>query len=96
VGRAVAALAADPQVDKKTGRVFSSWDLAEEYDFKDVDGRQPNFCRWLGEHMPNFKWRKCDDEFYRYWSEPDMSAEEIEQMLKEPAKGSAKERKCVA
>ena len=31
VGRAVAALAADPKVIAKTGGVFASWELAEEY-----------------------------------------------------------------
>jgi NAD(P)-dependent dehydrogenase (short-subunit alcohol dehydrogenase family) len=43
VGRAVAALAADPNVDAKAGRVWASWTLAKEYGFRDVDGRQPDF-----------------------------------------------------
>ena len=43
VGRAVAALAADPNVFSKSGRVFSSWDLANEYGFTDIDGRQPTW-----------------------------------------------------
>ena len=43
VGRAVAALAADPNVAAKAGGVFASWTLAKEYGFKDVDGRQPDF-----------------------------------------------------
>jgi dehydrogenase/reductase SDR family protein 1 len=41
VGRAVAALAADPDVMRKTGRVWVAAALAEEYGFTDVDGRQP-------------------------------------------------------
>jgi NAD(P)-dependent dehydrogenase (short-subunit alcohol dehydrogenase family) len=41
VGRAVAALAADPQIMRKTGRALSSGWLARDYDFTDVDGRQP-------------------------------------------------------
>src|SRR5712692_5988280 len=41
VGRAVAALAADLNVFSKSGRVFSSWDLAEEYGFTDIDGLHP-------------------------------------------------------
>ena len=45
VGRAVAALAADPNVGEKSGKVLASWTLAKEYDFKDVDGRQPD---WWG------------------------------------------------
>ena len=43
VGRAVAALAADPDVGEKSGGLFSSWDLAREYGFTDVDGRQPHW-----------------------------------------------------
>ena len=43
VGRAVAALAADPQVKQKAGRLFSSWGLAKEYGFTDLDGRQPHW-----------------------------------------------------
>jgi NAD(P)-dependent dehydrogenase (short-subunit alcohol dehydrogenase family) len=40
VGRAVAALAADPNVLAKSGGVFAVGDLAREYGFGDVDGRQ--------------------------------------------------------
>ncbi|MDE3262025.1 MAG: SDR family oxidoreductase [Acidobacteriota bacterium] len=43
VGRAVAALAADPNVGGKSGGLFSSWGLAREYGFTDVDGRQPHW-----------------------------------------------------
>ena len=43
VGRAVAELAADPTVKDKSGGLFSSWGLAREYGFTDVDGRQPHW-----------------------------------------------------
>ena len=44
IGRAVAALAADPRVLSKSGRVHFVADLAREYGFTDVDGRQvPRF-----------------------------------------------------
>ena len=43
VGRAVAALAADPDVGSKSGGLFSSWGLAKEYGFTDVDGRRPDW-----------------------------------------------------
>ena len=43
VGRAVAALAADPNVRRKTGQVLASWTLAKEYGFTDADGRQPDW-----------------------------------------------------
>lgn len=39
VGRAVAALAADPRVMDKTGRTLRVGDLALEYGFVDIDGR---------------------------------------------------------
>lgn len=45
VGRAVAALAADPQVMEQSGRLLSSWRLAERYGFDDVDGRRPHLER---------------------------------------------------
>ncbi len=43
VGRAVAALAADPHVARKGGKVFASWTLAKEYGFADADGRRPDW-----------------------------------------------------
>jgi NAD(P)-dependent dehydrogenase (short-subunit alcohol dehydrogenase family) len=45
VGRAVAALAADPKKMAKSGGLFGSWTLAEEYGFEDVDGRRPHLAR---------------------------------------------------
>jgi NAD(P)-dependent dehydrogenase (short-subunit alcohol dehydrogenase family) len=65
IGRAVVALAADPGVSKKTGRVFSSWALAREYGFTDLDGSQPHW----GNHAKKKygKYKICDDQFYSYW-----------------------------
>lgn len=51
VGRAIAALAADPDLFQKSGGVFSSWALAEEYGFTDVDGRRPNWGKYFAEHV---------------------------------------------
>jgi hypothetical protein len=45
VGRAVAALAADPNVMNRTGMLFSSWELANDYKFADYDGRRPDWGR---------------------------------------------------
>jgi NAD(P)-dependent dehydrogenase (short-subunit alcohol dehydrogenase family) len=42
VGRAVVALAADPQVMSKSGEVLEVGALAREYGFTDVDGTQPS------------------------------------------------------
>ena len=49
VGRAVAALAADPNVHGRTGGSYSSGELAREYGFTDVDGSQPDCWRYLVE-----------------------------------------------
>jgi NAD(P)-dependent dehydrogenase (short-subunit alcohol dehydrogenase family) len=46
VGRAIAALAADPQVRAKAGGAFFAGDLAREYGLTDVDGSAPHF--WNG------------------------------------------------
>jgi NAD(P)-dependent dehydrogenase (short-subunit alcohol dehydrogenase family) len=69
VGRCVAALAADPDVAKKNGRVYASWDLAEEYQVDDADGTRPHFVRWLEENEPQMAagWKKLDETFYSYW-----------------------------
>lgn len=66
IGRAVAALAADPGVAQKSGRVFSSWDLSAEYGFSDVDGRRPNWGQYF-ENTYGKTYRPCDDGFYSYW-----------------------------
>ncbi|KXX59548.1 SDR family NAD(P)-dependent oxidoreductase [Rhodococcus sp. LB1] len=47
VGKAAVALAADPDVMTKTGRVFSVVGLAHEYEFTDVDGRRPDAFGFL-------------------------------------------------
>ena len=49
VGRAVANLAADPEVGRFNGRSLSSGGLAKEYDFTDLDGSQPDAWRYLVE-----------------------------------------------
>ncbi len=45
VGRAVAALAADPKVMAKSGGLYGSWTLSDEYGFTDVDGNRPHIGR---------------------------------------------------
>lgn len=41
VGRAVAGLAADPNLMQKSGRILVAAQLALEYGFTDIDGKQP-------------------------------------------------------
>jgi hypothetical protein len=50
VGRAIAALAADPGIMKRTGQLFSSWEVAREFEFTDEDGRRPDW----GAHAIDF------------------------------------------
>jgi NAD(P)-dependent dehydrogenase (short-subunit alcohol dehydrogenase family) len=47
VGRAIAALAADPNVRAKAGAAFFAGDLADEYGFTDLDGTRPHFWRGI-------------------------------------------------
>ncbi|CAA9533409.1 MAG: 3-oxoacyl-[acyl-carrier protein] reductase [uncultured Thermoleophilia bacterium] len=49
VGRAVAALAADPDVARHNGASLSSGGLAREYGFTDVDGSRPDCWRYMVE-----------------------------------------------
>jgi len=46
VGRAVAALVADPHRNRYTGRSLSSGGLAQEYGFTDLDGSRPDCWRY--------------------------------------------------
>jgi NAD(P)-dependent dehydrogenase (short-subunit alcohol dehydrogenase family) len=65
-GRAVAALAADPGIAKKSGRAFSSWNLSDEYGFCDADGRTPHWGRHcLAKYGDCMK--SCGDAFYEHW-----------------------------
>ena len=50
VGRAIAALAGDPEVHEKTGSSLSSWGLSDEYGFSDVDGRRPHWGNYAQKH----------------------------------------------
>ena len=46
-GRAVAALAQDPNVSRWNGRSVSSGQLAKVYGFTDRDGSQPDAWRYM-------------------------------------------------
>jgi NAD(P)-dependent dehydrogenase (short-subunit alcohol dehydrogenase family) len=49
VGRAVAHLAGDPQVERWSGQSLSSGQLAKVYGFSDLDGSQPDAWRYVRE-----------------------------------------------
>jgi NAD(P)-dependent dehydrogenase (short-subunit alcohol dehydrogenase family) len=51
IGRAVAALAADPDVRRWNGETLSTWQLVHEYGFTDVDGTQPDWGAHYAEHV---------------------------------------------
>ncbi|MFB9725959.1 SDR family oxidoreductase [Haloechinothrix salitolerans] len=49
VGRAAAALAADPHVSRWNGQTVSSGHAAKIYDFTDIDGSRPDAWRYMEE-----------------------------------------------
>ena len=51
IGRAVVALAADPDVLDRTGEAVSTWQLAKDYGFTDRDGSRPDWGSHLREHF---------------------------------------------
>jgi NAD(P)-dependent dehydrogenase (short-subunit alcohol dehydrogenase family) len=53
VGRAVAALAADPDRARWNGQSLSSGGLAQVYGFTDLDGTQPDCWRYMTEVVEN-------------------------------------------
>jgi NAD(P)-dependent dehydrogenase (short-subunit alcohol dehydrogenase family) len=63
VGRAVAALAADPDRERWSGQSLSSGQLAQEYGFTDVDGTRPDAWRYIVEVQD--AGRPAGDEGYR-------------------------------
>ena len=49
LGRAVVALATDPNVHQKHGQAWATWTLSDEYGFTDVDGSRPHWGRFFAE-----------------------------------------------
>ena len=79
VGRAVAALAADPRVMQKSGRVFASWTLSDEHGFTDEDGARPHWGRHFAKTYGDGEHRPLDDVFYRYCEPPALLDEMMAQ-----------------
>jgi NAD(P)-dependent dehydrogenase (short-subunit alcohol dehydrogenase family) len=63
VGRAVAALAADPDAERWSGQSLSSGQLAREYGFTDTDGTRPDCWRYMAEVVETGK--SAGDDGYR-------------------------------
>jgi NAD(P)-dependent dehydrogenase (short-subunit alcohol dehydrogenase family) len=63
VGRAVAALATDPDRSRFNGQSLSSGGLAQVYGFTDLDGTRPDAWRYIVEHRE--RGLPADDSGYR-------------------------------
>lgn len=55
IGRAVVALATDPNVKEKAGQSLATWTLAKEYGFTDIDARQPDMGGLMADAL-NERW----------------------------------------
>ena len=66
VGRGVAALAADPHIARRSGRVVASWTLAREYGFTDADGSRPDWGAHVRARYGDV-FRPLDDAAYASW-----------------------------
>jgi NAD(P)-dependent dehydrogenase (short-subunit alcohol dehydrogenase family) len=51
LGRAIVALAADPDIMRRSGGRFSSWGLAREFGFTDADGGRPDWGAHYADHV---------------------------------------------
>lgn len=52
IGRAIVALASDPEVKRWSGRALSTGMLAEAYGIRDLDGSQPHWPRYFEKNFP--------------------------------------------
>lgn len=66
VGRCVAALATEPDIARRNGRVYASWDLAREHDIVDADGRRPHWAEHFARAYGR-PFRRADDQAYEAW-----------------------------
>jgi NAD(P)-dependent dehydrogenase (short-subunit alcohol dehydrogenase family) len=63
VARGLAALAGDPDPHRFSGRVLTSYDLADEYDLTDVDGSRPDCWGYIARHGIDEQSGKGVEEF---------------------------------
>jgi NAD(P)-dependent dehydrogenase (short-subunit alcohol dehydrogenase family) len=69
IGRAVAALANDPNAIAKTGQILSSWQLAREYNFTDEDGSRPDWGVHWRDILPSMPQMRAGIEHHAAWLE---------------------------
>jgi NAD(P)-dependent dehydrogenase (short-subunit alcohol dehydrogenase family) len=95
IGRAVAALAADPRAILKTGSLLTSGALAEEYGFTDVDGSRPSVEKGFAPLL-EAGWKKLvaavHTEFRKHGVDPSTTLEEDQKTMTFKARLSEGER----
>lgn len=69
-GKAVVALAKDPKLFKKTGRILTTADLGIDYGFRDIDGKQPNSLRGMKILLALFGFGSIGDYFPTWFRAP--------------------------
>ncbi len=67
VGRAVAALAADPHVLKRSGDLISSWEAARTYGFMDEAGERPDWGLHWRKILPSMPGMKDGQQRHAEW-----------------------------
>ena len=91
LGRAVVALASDPRVMRRSGRVLRVGDLAREYGFTDVDGRQvPAFELDDEPAAPAAAPAAAAAPHAAFAREPDLPVAEFRQVLVESGLGATR------
>jgi len=65
-GKCIVAIASDPNLMKKTGRILTSGDLADEYNLVDIDGTVPACMRSLS-YMLGFAGLSALGAFFPRW-----------------------------
>jgi NAD(P)-dependent dehydrogenase (short-subunit alcohol dehydrogenase family) len=95
VGRAVAALAGDPKIMKRTGQLFSSWELSREFKFTDVDGARPDWGKlkidFTGHPPGLLEYIRVGGEFQLEWLKTvtKRSKSFMKQLPKQAARGKS-------
>jgi NAD(P)-dependent dehydrogenase (short-subunit alcohol dehydrogenase family) len=69
VGRGIAALAANPDHFKNTGKVLSSWRLGQEYAIQDRDSRRPDWGTFFANSAENQSIRENHQRSHRAFLE---------------------------
>ncbi len=66
VGRCIARLCAEKDLERFNGKATSSWSIANTFDIKDINGTKPDWGKHF-EQTYNVPFPKCDEAFYKTW-----------------------------